>query len=132
MPDQPMTRRECEQKMLDAKNHFTRIQQKIEGPPHPGMEEQLDTLLTEIRTERKIHQDEHESNTMRLNWILAICAIGTLFLGVVGTIITIEITYRKADIDPAHIFHSQSLLPAVYALKQKQPQISDSEPSRAY
>ncbi len=95
------------------------------GNGQKGLKAKAEDFMNQATGAVLEQEKQHEQNSLKLNWILAICAVGTLFLMTLGTIVTIEVTFRKASSDPAHIFHSQQL-PAVYAFRQQPPEDAGS------
>ena len=90
------------------------------GNGDPGIKRKAEQFMSEAKGARDEQERQHKSNSMKLNIIIAICALLTVVLTACGIIVTVEVSARKG-LDPAKIFHSQSVQPA-YAKEQKPPQ----------
>ena len=78
----------------------------IHGNGQRGLKEKAETFMNEYAGMRAQQQLQHESNSRKLNLIGILVAVGTLIIGAVGLLVTVE-TMKRSDLDPAKIFHSQ-------------------------
>jgi len=72
--DEPILRREFESCKDEIWRELNRVSEKLEGPPHPGLENRVDHFLVEFRTLEKERDKQHQANRWRLNVIIALIA----------------------------------------------------------
>jgi hypothetical protein len=86
MPDTEwVPRREIERIATEIWKELSRLGQIIEGPPHPGLEKNVNTFLTEFKAVEREREKQHKSNQLRLNLIIGI-------LGIIGSYCMIYVT----------------------------------------
>lgn len=79
---EPLTRGEYVSDQNAIWKEITRLRGIIEGPPHPGLETQVLTFLTEFRTLETERDKQHKANRNRLNAILAILTLIAGYLAI--------------------------------------------------
>jgi len=83
------------------------LRRDVYGNGSPGLKDKAERFMSEADGARKEQQMEQERNARKLNWLLAICALATVMIGVMGLLVTVE-TIHRSELDPAKIFHSFS------------------------
>lgn len=85
---------------------------EIHGNGQEGLKLKAERFMSEHNGAAAEQVRQHESNSRKLNIIMALCAVFTLGVLVIGTIASMELSHRT-NLDPAKIFHSQSLEPVL-------------------
>ena len=74
-----------------------------------GLKSKAESFMSEMKGAHAEQERQHEQNTVKLNWLLVICAVGTLLIGLFGVIYAVVL---HQDIGHARIFSSHSADPA--------------------
>jgi hypothetical protein len=82
------------------------VHRDLYGNGQEGIKSKAERFMSEAEGARKEQDRQHQQNTTKLNWILALCAIATALIGALGCVYTIEAA-KHSENDPAKIFHSQ-------------------------
>lgn len=71
MMEDSIGRREFQSVRDEIWREIQRIREKLEGPPHPGLERLVNDFLIEFRTLERERAKQHKSSLIRLNIIIA-------------------------------------------------------------
>lgn len=74
-----------------------------------GLKFRAESFMSEMKGVHAEQERQHQQNSAKLNWLLVICAVGTLLIGLFGVIYAV---IHHQDIGHARIFRSQSADPA--------------------
>ena len=96
-----------EQQLATLMVIVTRLYLEWNGNGQEGFRARTERFMSEHNGAQAEQIRQHESNSRKLNIIMALCAIFTLAVLVIGTAASIELS-RRSNLDPANIFHSSA------------------------
>lgn len=75
MTQGPLSRREFEIEKTAFWAEIRRIREIIEGPPHPGLENRVNSYLTAAAAVKEEQERQHKANRWRLNVIIGLLSL---------------------------------------------------------